>query len=512
MLHEVVDRAAAADPDGVAVAPTADGGGAGNAITFGELSGRLRQVAGAVTALTEPGERVAVVGDNHPVWIECYYGVPAAGRILVFLNHRLSPAELASILERSGASVLIGSADQLRRLEGYAPSVGVRESFAEWSDRVDAAAPLPALASDSAAAAWLLFTSGTTAQPKGAVLTHDSILAAVRVTAAARPAAPDDVYLFAFPLCHIAGYNLVHHHFRARPVVLMPRFEAEAFALATERYGATSTSLAATMLSALLDHVEETGTTSVRTLRSIAYGAAPMPLTVLRRAARLLDADFAQGYGMTELSGNAVFLGPDEHRRGLAGDTWLLGAAGKPGPGVSVRVVDDNMSDAPTGDVGEIVVRGDQVMAGYWHEPEMTAEALRDGWFRTGDIGRFDPEGWLYVVDRKKDVIVSGGENISSRQVEEVLHLHPAVKEVAVVGVPDPRWGENVCAVVVPWPGQTIDGDDLVRIARESLAGFKVPRHVVTVEELPKNAAGKVVKAELRAWLAGDPSARGPRR
>jgi len=270
--------------------------------------------------------------------------------------------------------------------------------------------------------------------------------------------------------------------------------------------------LAATMLSALLDHVEETGTTSVRTLRSIAYGAAPMPLTVLRRAARLLDADFAQGYGMTELSGNAVFLGPDEHRRGLAGDTWLLGAAGKPGPGVSVRVVDDNLSDMPTGEAGEIVVRGDQVMAGYWHDPVMTAEALQDGWFRTGDIGRFDAEGWLYVVDRKKDVIVSGGENISSRQVEEVLHLHPAVKEVAVVGVPDPRWGENVCAVVVPWPGQTIDGDDLVRTAREALAGFKVPRHVVTVEELPKNAAGKVMKAELRAWLAGDPSARGPRR
>jgi acyl-CoA synthetase (AMP-forming)/AMP-acid ligase II len=264
------------------------------------------------------------------------------------------------------------------------------------------------------------------------------------------------------------------------------------------------------MLSTLLDHVERRGPAAVRSLRSIAYGAAPMPLAVLRRAATMLTVDFAQGYGMTELSGNAVFLGPDEHRRGLAGDTWLLGAAGRPGPGVSVRVVDDDLGDVPVGEPGEIVVRGDQVMAGYWSDPAMTADALHDGWFRTGDVGRFDGEGWLYVVDRKKDVIVSGGENISSRQVEEVLHQDPAVKEIAVVGVPDPRWG--VCAVVVPWPGQTIDGDALVRRAREVLAGFKVPRHVVIVEELPKNAAGKVVKADLRAWLASDPGARGPRR
>lgn len=514
LLHDVVDRAAAAEPDGVAVAFAPDGAGAsaGDTVTFAQLSARLRRVAGAVAAVTVPGDRVAVIGENHPVWVECYYGVPAAGRLLVFLNHRLSAAELGSILERSGASVLIGSADQLERLARQAPGAAVRVSFAEWSDRVDASPPLTSLASDPAAAAWLLFTSGTTAQPKGAVLTHDSILAAVRVTAAARPAAPDDIYLFAFPLCHVAGYNLVHHHFRARPVVLVPRFEAEAFAAATERYGVTSTSLAATMLSALLDHVEATGTASVGSLRSVAYGAAPMPLAVLRRAARLLTVDFAQGYGMTELSGNAAFLGPDEHRRGLAGDTWLLGAAGKPGPGVSIRVVDDNLTDTPIGEPGEIVVRGEQVMAGYWHDPVMTAEALQDGWFRTGDVGRFDAGGWLYVVDRKKDVIVSGGENISSRQVEEVLHQHPAVKEVAVVGVPDLRWGENVCAVVVPWPGQTVDGDELVRGAREVLAGFKVPRHVVVVEELPKNAAGKVVKADLRAWLASDPAARGPRR
>jgi acyl-CoA synthetase (AMP-forming)/AMP-acid ligase II len=214
---------------------------------------------------------------------------------------------------------------------------------------------------------------------------------------------------------------------------------------------------------------------------------------------------------MTELSGNAVFLGPDAHRRGLDGDTWLLGAAGKPGPGVSVRVVDDGLDDVPAGVAGEIVVAGDQVMAGYWEDPAHTGEALVEGWLRTGDIGRWDEEGWLYVVDRKKDIIVSGGENISSLEVEDVLHGCPGVREAAVVGVADARWGENVCAVVVARPGEHPDPAALVREVRRHLAGFKTPRHVVFCDVLPRNAAGKVVKAELRAWLAANPHLLGER-
>ncbi|TMM14445.1 MAG: long-chain fatty acid--CoA ligase, partial [Actinobacteria bacterium] len=243
----------------------------------------------------------------------------------------------------------------------------------------------------------------------------------------------------------------------------------------------------------------------VPSLRSVAYGAAPMPPTLLARADRQLGVELAEGYGMTELSGNAVFLDPAAHRRGLAGDARLLGAAGRPGPGVIVRLVDDDEREVATGDVGEIVVRGAQVMAGYWDDEPATTDAMRGGWFHTGDVGRFDDDGLLYVVDRKKDVIVTGGENVASREVEDVLHSHPDVREAAVIGVSDAHWGENVCAIVVPRPGRAVAPAEMMELVRSRLAGFKTPRHVVTVDRLPTNASGKVLKAELRRWIVDHP-------
>ena len=496
LLHQVVDRAS---PGNVALVH-------GNlALTFGELAARIRRTATLAAQIAGPGEGIAVVGDNHPVWVECQYGIPASGRLTVFLNHRLAAPELESILRRSRAKAVVGSATELARLPDTLP----RWTFEEWSALVDEtpAAPPPPETAGSGSAAWLIFTSGTTAEPKGALLTHAGILAAVDVTARARPAADDDVYLFPFPLCHIAAYNVVHLHSRGRPVVLLDRFDAGRFVEATARNRATTTSVAATMLSSLLDLAESdlSARHALSSLRCVAYGAAPMPPALLRRAHDVLAVDLAEGYGMTELSGNAVFLDADAHRRGLAGDTWLLAAAGKPGRGVELRTVDEDGRDAA---VGEIIVRAPQVMAGYWDSPT----SVRGGWLYTGDIGRIDGDGWLYVVDRKKDVIVSGGENVSSLEVEAVIHACPGVREVAVVGVADARWGENVCAVVAPIPGVTIDPDDLVRRVRRELAGFKSPRHVVVVDELPKNGAGKIIKADLRAWLAEHPELLGARR
>lgn len=517
-LHDVLQRAAEAAPEAPALVVGS------RTFSFAEVVDRARRTAALVGGCTEPGDRVAVVGDNHWSWVDAYYGVPEAGRILVFCNHRLAPPELRSVLERSGATVLVGPRAELERIDP-GPAVHTTFDLDEWDaaltttrSRVAEGAERPRNHVETHGRsetddAWIIYTSGTTGRSKGAVLTHRSILAAVRATDECRKVAPDDVYLLPFPLGHIAGYNVVHHHAHGRPIVLVPRFEPAGFVDAVARHRVTSASLAATMLHALLGHLDEhpERLRALATLRLVAYGAAPMPTPLLQRAHEVLGVDLTQGYGMTELSGNAVFLDVAAHRRGLAGAPALLRTAGRPAPGVEVRVVDGSDRPRPTGEAGEILVRADQVMDRYWDEPDATATTLAGGWLHTGDVGRFDAEGYLSVVDRTKDVIVTGGENVSSLEVEQVLCTVPGVDEVAVVGVPDARWGENVCAVVVPEPGATVDAEALVAAVRAELAGFKVPRHVVVTAALPKNATGKIVKAEIRAWLAEHPELLGDR-
>jgi acyl-CoA synthetase (AMP-forming)/AMP-acid ligase II len=499
-LHDVLARSAADAPDVTALVsgPITH--------TFATLHARVERAAAVIDAATAPGARVTVVGDNHPAWVECYYAVPAVGRILVFGNHRLAPAELRSVIARSGATMVVGPRAELERIAGDGPLDGVDRvvDLEEWDAAVDAAPAIAPTANDAPAPAWLIYTSGTTGRSKGATLTHANVLAAVRATNECRLVPDDEMYLLPFPLSHIAGYNVIHHHARARPVVLMPRFDAREFVETVARHEITTASVAATMLHSLLELLEEEPALvdDLRTLRLLAYGAAPMPVALLRRGHDLLGVDFTSGYGMTELAGNAVFLDIAAHRRGLAGDTQLLTTTGRPAPGVDLRLADD----------GEILIRADQVMVGYWEEPKATAATLVGGWLHTGDIGRLDADGNLAIVDRKKDVILTGGENVSSLEVEQVLHDLPGVGEVAVVGVPDSQWGENVCAVVVARPNTTVDPDALVAAARDRLAGFKVPRHVVMVEELPKNSTGKIVKQELRAWLAAHPERLGARR
>jgi acyl-CoA synthetase (AMP-forming)/AMP-acid ligase II len=499
-LHDVPARAARASPDVTALVSGE------TTYTFAALHDRVLRAAAVVDGMTAPGARVAVVGDNHPAWVEAYYAAPAVGRVLVFGNHRLSAAELRSVIERSGASVVIGPRAELDRImaDGALAVVERTIDLDEWDAAIAGTSVVAPTATDPATPAWLIYTSGTTGRSKGATLTHANVLAAVRITNECRLIPDDEQYLLPFPLSHIAGYNVIHHHARVRPVVLMPRFDARAFVETVARHQITAASLAATMLHSLLTLLDEDRqlVAELRSLRLLAYGAAPMPVALLRRAHDVLDVDFTSGFGMTELAGNAIFLDIAAHRRGLAGDHALLATTGRPGPGVDVRVADD----------GEMLIRSPQVMVGYWEEPEATAATLVDGWLHTGDIGRFDAEGNLAIVDRKKDVILTGGENVSSLEVEQVLHEVPEVGEVAVVGVPDPEWGENVCAVVVPRAGATVDPDALVAVARARLAGFKVPRHVVTVDELPKNSTGKIVKQELRTWLAAHPERLGDRR
>jgi acyl-CoA synthetase (AMP-forming)/AMP-acid ligase II len=477
--------------------------------SFADLLDRSAAIARATTAGLPTGATVAVLGANHPDTVAAYYGVPSSGRVLTFLNHRLSEGEILSQLDRSAAGILLASPEQARRMSPHLPALPVIEFGAALPD---AAASWNAKPDDPA---WLLFTSGTTGTPKGALLSHRSLAAAIASSSAARPLPDDDVFAFPFPLCHVAGYNVLRNHDRGRPVVLLDGFSADGLVAAIAEHRVTSVSLAATMLAQLLDLLEsdEEARRSVATLRTISYGASPMPVELLRRTDGLLSVELSQGFGMTELSGNAIFLDAAAHRRGFEVDPSILSCAGVPGPGVAVRLVDLDDVEVPVGQVGEICVAGEQVMLHYLDDPVATEHALRGGWMHTGDLGRIRADGLLEVVDRLKDVIVTGGENVASLEVERAISaVCPEVRQVAVIGVPDPTWGENVCACVALAPERPLDIDVLAGRLAGSLAGFKTPRHLVVLDDLPLTHSGKPAKAELRRLVGEQPELLGPRR
>lgn len=470
LLHEVIEFAALRTPETTA-------------LVFGERSWTFAQLWDEIVSMaawfadrTERGDRIAIVSDNRPEVVVAMYAAPMVGVIVMLANTRLVPTEIDALIADVSPVMVLGPPEL--------------DAMSEPSGR-GAGSLVRARANDAGDTAWIIHTSGTTGRPKGAMLTHRSLMAGVMATSLARPVGPNDSYLFPFPLFHVAAYGVVHFHFRGRPVVLVPKFEAVPVMAAIERHGVTTISLAPTMIAMLLDHPER-ATFDLSSLRHIFYGASAIPLDTLRRGLDVFGCGFGQGYGMTELSGNAVFLDADDHRRAATTDPHLLTSAGTVGPLAAIRLADD----------GEILVRGDQVIPGYWNRPEANAEAFVDGWFRTGDIGRFDADGYLSIVDRSKDIIVSGGENVASLEVEDVLSEHPDLAAVAVVGVPDDRWGERVVAVVVARGGATIDTNAVLEWCRGRLAGFKRPRAILVVDGLPTNASGKVLKREVRVLAA----------
>jgi acyl-CoA synthetase (AMP-forming)/AMP-acid ligase II len=308
--------------------------------------------------------------------------------------------------------------------------------------------------------------------------------------------------MFTFPQFHVAGYVMPLYHLRGYPVVLMRNFDPATLLAAVERHGCTNTAMAPTMVAMLLED-PNTDRYDLSSLRRLGYGASAMPAEVLRLArARWPNIGFSTGFGMTELSGNVMSLSKADHDRAAEAGLPILGSVGRQMPLARVRVVDDAGVDCPPGQPGEIWVKGDQVLTGYWRNPDATASSFHDGWFKTGDVGRWDEEGYLYIVDRKKDMILTGGENVYPREVEEVLYRHPAVVEAAVLGAPDPKWGEKVVAVVCVREGHEVTGADIIAFCREEIAGYKKPKHVIFIEALPKNASGKVLKRELRDQIA----------
>lgn len=484
--------------------------------TYADLSRRVRVLASAVAAVTAPGDRVAILADNCVEYFDCLYGVPEGRAILTLVNQRLTAYEVDGILRDAEPRVLVVGAEHAERLgdvkvrvasiehvvvlgksDTPAGMTGYDQFLSLGAETEALSGPLLSDPERDAETAWLIYTSGTTGAPKGAMLTHRSIVSSMLTVMLEWQPGRDERQLFSFPLSHVAAVMTLQYHLRQATVYLTAGFEPGAFLSAIAEHRITHTGLAPTMLNMVLAH-PAIETADLSSLRMIAYGASSMPPDLLRRSMERFDVDFIQGFGQTEVSGNVLVLGPEEHRRAANGETHLLAALGRPECMAAVRIVDDALRDVPVGEIGEIVVRGDQVMAGYWRNPEASAEVLAGGWLRTGDLARMDDEGLYYIVDRKKDMVVTGGENVYPREVEIAIAGLPGVSEVAVFGVPDGQWGERVIAAIVERADAQLDTATVIAHCRERLAGFKVPKEVRIVGELPKNASMKVLKRVLR--------------
>ena len=463
-------------------------------LTFRELHDRVAGIAASLQRLGfGAGDRLAILLPNGAEYIQLIYACSWLGVIAVPLNTRLSAPEIDHVLADASPRGLI------RHSSMAAPSVEVpwqmvldKEPFAVSTDSY----PDPIY--NPMALLALIYTSGTTGRPKGAVLTHAQLLANVHHINYWLSHREGGVYLHAAPMFHIADFPIIF----AAPAfgvcqATITKFTPGGFCEAVEREGVTHTILVPTMIN-LLSQFSDLDKHNVATLEGLGYGGSPMAPELVRRTREVLPkVQLVQVYGLTE-TGFLTGLTNEEHTEGR------LTSCGRPCPGVDLRVVDESGKEVQAGQHGEFVARGANVMCGYWNNPEETAQGLGKGGFRTGDVGYQDADGYFYILDRLKDMIVTGGENVYSGEVEAVVYAHPAVREAAVFGIPDPKWGELVMACVVLKPGRVLRADELIAYCRKSLANYKIPRRVEFLStELPKSGSGKILKRVLREhfWL-----------
>jgi long-chain acyl-CoA synthetase len=469
-------------------------------VTYAQLAHRVGALGAALDELElAPGARVGYLGVNSLAHVECAMGVPAFGRVLVDLNFRLAPAELAFMVNDCEIEALVVDPDQLpvaRELLAECPSL--RELVLDGDGPEDCIAyealidrePAEPAPVDEHALAAISYTGGTTGAPKGVMLSHANLLANARHNLIATGHSSADRWLHVCPMFHVAGTsNLFACTWVGAKQIVLPRFAAREVIDTIARERITHTSLVPTMLAMLLDELEE----PLPSLEHIQYAASPITPDVQRRLLERFDCDVVQFYGMTEAAPTITRLPGGDHRRG--GER--LRSIGRPVVGVQAEVRDLDGDRVAAGGVGELWVRGPNVMLGYWNRPEATEAALADGWYRTGDAARADEDGYLYLVDRLKDMIITGAENVYSIEVEAALAEHAAVEEAAVFGVPHPRWGEAVHAVVTVTGDVT--ADELIAHCRGLIAGYKIPRTIdVRTEPLPRSAPGKLLKNQLR--------------
>ena len=460
----------------------------GRTVSFAEFDRATDRVGNAfLTDGMVPGDRVGVLLPNGIEGLVVYYALAKAGLVRVPLNHRETPAEWSYKLEDSGARGLMHSGtpvDAPDLVTSWDPEWLAATSWSGDAEPCD-------VPRDVEAPYRLGYTGGTTGRPKGAVLTMRSEHAELAhfLIDLLPGIGPGDVMLHAAPVIHASGAFFLPHLVRGAHNVVMTNWNPSAYLEELQRTGATASFLVPTMMAMA---IEEPGAEALQVprLRRLCWGASPMPPSVAERAQQTFGQVLAQTYGQAEAPMAITVLQPDEHDR--------IGSAGRPYTLVEVRVVDEDDREVPVGETGEVVTRGQHVMSGYWHRPEATAETLRGGWLHTGDIGRMDDDGFLYLVDRRNDVIITGGSNVYPREVEDVLTAHPAVREVAVVGLPSERWGEVVHAVVALRPGAEASTEELLTFAGERVAGYKRPRSLAVWDTLPKSPANKILRREVR--------------
>jgi acyl-CoA synthetase (AMP-forming)/AMP-acid ligase II len=470
--------------------------------TYGELEEATAKIATYLIASgLKKGDRIAWIGKNSDLYYKLFYGM---GVVMVPIGWRLAPAEWAFIINDTQAKLIFagpGFGDIGSQLSGLVSQVQSIVKSDEAIAAISATARAPFEPAGPDDAALQLYTSGTTGNPKGAVLSNRNLFALRKQADEAELAYTkwddDEVVLVAMPCAHIGGTGLGILALGAGlPGFILAEFTPDGFFDAVEHGGVTRLFIVPAALHMLINH-PRCPTVDYSRLKYILYGAAPMPLELLRQCIKMFNAGFIQAYGMTETTGTIVMLPPEDHDP--EGNVRMR-SAGKPLPGVELKIVDSAGNEVPTGHVGEVWSKSLSNMLGYWNLPDATTATIAaDGWLKTGDAGYLDEDGYLYIHDRVKDMIISGGENVYPAEVENAIYGHPDVLEVAVIGVPDDKWGEAVKAICVPRPGQNIDPENIIGWARERIAGFKVPKSIDVINALPRNASGKILRKDLRA-------------
>jgi long-chain acyl-CoA synthetase len=456
------------------------------AMTYRALDEASARVAGLLRerGLTQ-GDRIGIMMPNVAEVPVVYYGVLRAGGVVVPMNPLLKAREVAYYLGDSGAGLIFAwhtFGDPARDGAEQAGADAIVVDPVTFPDLLASATPyFPVVDTADEDTAVILYTSGTTGQPKGAELTHGNLIV---------QAGPDDVIFGGLPLFHVFGQTVALNVAVAAGacLTLLPRFDAEHALQIVAGHGVTVFEGVPTMYVALL-HRPDRADYDVSALRMCISGGAALPVEVLRGFEAAYGVPVLEGYGLSETSPVASFNHPGRERK--------PGSIGTPIRDVQLRLVDDKGQEVPSGEVGEIAISGPNVMKGYWQRPEATAEAIRDGWFHTGDLARVDDDGYFYIVDRKKELIIRGGDNVYPREIEEVLYEHPAVAEAAVIGLPHPSLGEEVAAAVALKPGAAASAEELRACVKSQVAAYKYPRHLWLVDELPKGATGKVQKRDI---------------